>query len=63
MPRPSRTHELVRYIVDADADPDVGLLVDAIVILKDLHRFSGLMSRPVPEASIHPTGLHPTGPI
>jgi hypothetical protein len=33
------THELVRYMVDADADPDIELLAEALAILKDLHRF------------------------
>lgn len=33
------THELVRFIVDADADPDIGLFSEALSILKDLHRF------------------------
>jgi hypothetical protein len=33
------THELVKYIIDPNADPDVDLLVDAIDTLKDLHRF------------------------
>jgi hypothetical protein len=37
--RHSLAHELIKYIVDPDADPDVGLLVDAVLILKDLHRF------------------------
>lgn len=32
-------HELVRFIVDPDADPDVELLVDALATLKDMHRF------------------------
>lgn len=33
------THELVKYMVDADSDPDIGLFVEALSILKDLHRF------------------------
>ncbi|MDR3657522.1 MAG: hypothetical protein P4L48_18235 [Mycobacterium sp.] len=33
------THELVKYVVDADADPDTGLFAEALSILKDLHRF------------------------
>jgi hypothetical protein len=37
--RHSLTHELVKYIVDPDANPDVALFVDAITTLKDLHRF------------------------
>lgn len=37
--RHSLTHELVKYIVDPDASPDVALFVDAITTLKDLHRF------------------------
>ncbi|MET4429058.1 hypothetical protein [Mycolicibacterium sp. 624] len=37
--RDDLVHELVKYIVDPDADPDVGLLVDAIATLTDLHRF------------------------
>ncbi|ORV90671.1 hypothetical protein AWC11_12065 [Mycobacterium interjectum] len=37
--RHSLAHELVKYIVDPDTDPDVALLVEAIETLKDLHRF------------------------
>lgn len=37
--RHSLTHELVKYIVDPDANPAVDLFVDAIITLKDLHRF------------------------
>lgn len=37
--RHSLTHELVKYIIDPETDPDVGLLVAAIATLKDLHRF------------------------
>jgi len=33
------THELVKYMVDADTDPDTDLLTEALGILKDLHRF------------------------
>ncbi len=33
------THELMKYIVDPDHEPDVELLADAISILRDLHRF------------------------
>ena len=33
------THELVRFVVDPDSDPDVGLLTDALEILKALDRF------------------------
>lgn len=33
------THELIRYMVDVDADPDIELLGEAHAILKDLHRF------------------------
>lgn len=33
------THELVRYMVDVDADPDIELLGEAHAVLKDLHRF------------------------
>lgn len=32
-------HELVKYVVDPDENPDVDLLVDALSTLKDLHRF------------------------
>ncbi|MCV7200907.1 hypothetical protein H7J71_02635 [Mycolicibacterium peregrinum] len=32
-------HELMKYIVDPDHEPDVDLLADAIAILRDLHRF------------------------
>lgn len=32
-------HELVRFIVDPDADPEVELLIDAVATLKDMHRF------------------------
>lgn len=37
--RHSLTHELVKYIIDPDADPSVDLFIDAITTLKDLHRF------------------------
>ena len=38
--RHSLTHELVKYIVDPDANPEVTLFVDdAMTTLKDLHRF------------------------
>jgi hypothetical protein len=37
--RHALTHELVRYVIDPDAEPDVELLVEAIAILKDVHRF------------------------
>jgi len=33
------THELVKYIVDADANPDVELFTDAVDILRTLRRF------------------------
>lgn len=32
-------HELVKYVIAPDEDPDVELLVDAITTLKALHRF------------------------
>ncbi|MGU3500924.1 hypothetical protein [Mycobacterium sp. C31M] len=32
-------HELMKYIVDPDHEPDVELLAEAISILRDLHRF------------------------
>lgn len=37
--RHSLTHELLKYLVDPDANPEVNLFVDAITTLKDLHRF------------------------
>lgn len=37
--RDDLVHELVKYVIDPDEDPDVELLVDAITTLKDLHRF------------------------
>lgn len=37
--RDDLVHELVKYVIDPEADPDIELLVDAIAILKDLHRF------------------------
>jgi hypothetical protein len=37
--RHSLAHDLVKYIVDPDTDPDVALLVEAIATLRDLHRF------------------------
>lgn len=37
--RDDLVHELVKYVIDPDEDPDVELLVDAIATLKDLHRF------------------------
>ncbi|GAB3848989.1 hypothetical protein GCM10029963_32700 [Micromonospora andamanensis] len=33
------THELGRYIVDLDFEPDMQLFVDALEILRDIHRF------------------------
>lgn len=33
------THELVRYIVDPDAEPDADLFIDALTILKAIRRF------------------------
>jgi hypothetical protein len=32
-------HELMKYVVDPDHEPDVDLLTDAIAILRDLHQF------------------------
>lgn len=37
--RHSLTHELVKYLIDPESEPDVGLLAEAIGTLKDLHRF------------------------
>lgn len=37
--RHSLTHDLVKYLIDPEVDPDVGLFVDAITTLKALHRF------------------------
>jgi hypothetical protein len=37
--RDDLVHELVKYVIDPDEDPDVELLVDAITTLKDLHSF------------------------
>lgn len=37
--RDDLVHELIKYLIDPDEDPDVDLLVDAIATLKDLHRF------------------------
>jgi len=37
--RDELVHELAKYIIDPDEDPDAELLVDALAILKDLHRF------------------------
>jgi hypothetical protein len=37
--RDDLVHELVKYVIDPDEDPDVELLVDAIATLKDLQRF------------------------
>jgi hypothetical protein len=37
--RHSLAHELVKYIVDPVANPDIELLSDAISTLRDLHRF------------------------
>ncbi|WP_158019435.1 hypothetical protein [Mycolicibacter sinensis] len=37
--RDDLVHELVKYLIDPDEDPDVDLLADAINTLKDLHRF------------------------
>jgi hypothetical protein len=33
------THELGKYLVDPDFEPDVDLLVDALQILHDIERF------------------------
>ncbi|MEH0929780.1 hypothetical protein [Micromonospora sp. CPCC 205558] len=33
------THELGKYIVDLDFEPDMQLFVDALEILRDIHRF------------------------
>lgn len=33
------THELTKYLVDVDHEPDEDLFIDALVILKDVHRF------------------------
>lgn len=49
------THELVRYMVDADAHPDIGLLAESLAILKDLNRF-GSTSNSAPGGSSFPTG-------
>ncbi|TMS53653.1 hypothetical protein [Mycobacterium sp. DBP42] len=37
--RDDLVHELVKYVIDPDENPDVDLLVDALNTLKDLHRF------------------------
>lgn len=37
--RHSLTHELVKYLIDPESEPDVGLFAEAITTLKDLHRF------------------------
>ncbi|WP_204801738.1 hypothetical protein [Mycobacterium riyadhense] len=37
--RDDLVHELVKYVIDSDENPDVDLLVDALNTLKDLHRF------------------------
>lgn len=37
--RDDLVHELTKYLIDPDEDPDVDLLADAIATLKDLHRF------------------------
>jgi hypothetical protein len=37
--RHSLTHELIKYLIDPDLDPDVELFVDAVATLKALHRF------------------------
>lgn len=37
--RDDLVHELIKYLIDPDDDPDVDLLADAIATLKDLHRF------------------------
>jgi hypothetical protein len=33
------THELAKFIVDVDSEPDVGLLTDAVQIMRDISRF------------------------
>lgn len=37
--RDDLVHELVKYVIDPDENPNVDLLVDALNTLKDLHRF------------------------
>lgn len=37
--RDDLVHELVKYVIDPDENPDIDLLVDALNTLKDLHRF------------------------
>ena len=37
--RDDLVHELVKYVIDPDENPDADLLVDALNTLKDLHRF------------------------
>lgn len=37
--RHALTHELARFIVDVDQEPDVSILTDALVIAKDIDRF------------------------
>jgi hypothetical protein len=33
------THELAKFIVDVDAEPDIDLLTDAVKIMRDISRF------------------------
>lgn len=37
--RDDLVHELVKYVIDPDENPDADLLVDALNTLNDLHRF------------------------
>lgn len=37
--RHALTHQLARFIVDVDQDPDVSILIDALAIARDLDRF------------------------
>lgn len=37
--RHALSHELIKYIVDPDFEPDVELLADALTILKSIRRF------------------------
>jgi hypothetical protein len=33
------THELIKYVIDVDFEPDMDLLADALGILRDIRRF------------------------
>jgi hypothetical protein len=41
------SHELIKYVVDPDFEPDVELLTDALTILKSIRRFWTSMEKDI----------------